>query len=383
VAYTLNGDLLSAQNSLSEVAELQLDGENILLAFLSDYHLAKIYNREGKLRRAAEFLHHALKITLNKNGEHLPIAGLAYISLAGLYYEWNELETCLKYLETGITLSKQWMMKNTLNEAYVIFARVRQAQGDTKAALKALKQASDMSGANYALPFITHEAILNLQRWIPSGILDQSILRAEKFYKNLDLNNKFSSEKLAEAPAAAHLLMAKGKLSQAEQILEPVLIEVTNSGFNLQVIEIQTVRALLYAKERNQNRAIMALTNALELAQPEGFVRMFLDEGEPMYRLLEEAYQHGIIPSYTEKLMSLFDPQDEIPSMVLNSMNQLSDREYEVLHLLSLGLTPKQIAQKLFISTGTVRNHLHNIYEKLAVKNQLQAVQCAKQLKLL
>jgi LuxR family maltose regulon positive regulatory protein len=156
------------------------------------------------------------------------------------------------------------------------------------------------------------------------------------------------------------------------------------------VIEILMLQALSLQTQEDTDQAITTLEKALTLAQPGGFIRVFVDEGPPMARLLYKALTHGIAPDYTRRLLAAFpiaeperiDPSEsQVPESEL--VEPLSEREIEVLQLIAKGLTNPEIASRLFLSLNTVKVHTRNIYGKLGVHNRTQAVARARALGIL
>ena len=146
-------------------------------------------------------------------------------------------------------------------------------------------------------------------------------------------------------------------------------------------IQILTIRALAFQAQRDIDRAMVALRQALSLAEPEGFVGIFVDDGEPMARLLYEATAREIEPDYTRRLLAAFPitkpeqaspPKTQTPKSDI--VEPLSKRELEVLQLLAEGLTNSEIAARLFLSLNTVKVHTRNIYGKLDVHSRTQAI---------
>jgi LuxR family maltose regulon positive regulatory protein len=161
------------------------------------------------------------------------------------------------------------------------------------------------------------------------------------------------------------------------------------------MIEVQMLKALALQAQDSLDQALASLEAALTIAEPGGFVRMLVDEGEAMLQLLRQAATRGIAPEYTSKLVAAFEQPPygaplaapsvphQPPPLVQPLVEPLSERELEVLRLLATGLSNPEIAQRLYIATSTVRSHLKNIYGKLNVHKRWDAVQRAEELGLL
>jgi LuxR family maltose regulon positive regulatory protein len=155
------------------------------------------------------------------------------------------------------------------------------------------------------------------------------------------------------------------------------------------VIKILALQALAFQAQGDVGQALSALERALSLAEPEGYVRTFVDEGEPMARLLRRALSQGITPNYVARLMAAFgETAESSPSVVQPLVNQplvdpLSKRELEVLRLVAAGLSNREIAQELVVAVSTVKSHINHIYGKLDVKSRTRAVAQAQALGLL
>jgi LuxR family maltose regulon positive regulatory protein len=183
----------------------------------------------------------------------------------------------------------------------------------------------------------------------------------------------------------ARLLIAQDRPQEALSLLDPLLRSMSEIGRVDLMIEIQILRALAVQRQGDTGAALTALQGALSLAEPGGFVRIFLDQGQPMAHLLYEALTRGITPEYAGKLLAAFSPQEQttLPDGAMSMIEPLSARELEVLQLIAQGLSNKEIAQQLFLSLATVKWHASNIYGKLAVSNRTQAVAQARALGIL
>jgi LuxR family maltose regulon positive regulatory protein len=185
----------------------------------------------------------------------------------------------------------------------------------------------------------------------------------------------------------ARILIAEERLDEATRLLQQ-LLEIAEVGARTsRAIEILMLQALATQAGGDTDQAMSALQRALTLAEPEGFIRIFVDEGPPMARLLYEAVTRGIAPDYARRLLAAFPDAAPVPtgpsiSQTPDSdlIEPLSGRELEVLALIAQGLTNPEIASRLFVSLNTVKAHTRNIYGKLGVHSRTQAVAKAKAL---
>jgi LuxR family maltose regulon positive regulatory protein len=188
-------------------------------------------------------------------------------------------------------------------------------------------------------------------------------------------------------------LIALNKLDEAISLLSR-LEEIARSAQRMgRVIEILLLEALAMQQKSNSECAMLAITKCLTLTEPEGYVRVFLDEGQPMQTLLAQwlAYSNpSPTREYVIRLLSQFDDQPRVftashekTSLINDMVESLSKRELEVLYLMALGKTNQEIAQHLILSRGTVKAHTASIYRKLDVANRTEAAARARQLGIL
>jgi LuxR family maltose regulon positive regulatory protein len=197
----------------------------------------------------------------------------------------------------------------------------------------------------------------------------------------------------------ARILMAQERPDEATRLLQRLLETAEAAGRTARVIEILALQALVLQAQAEMERAMAVLQQSLALAEPGGFIRTFVDEGQPMAGLLREAINRGIAPGYAGKILAAFPNADDLlaaqatpagrtPSGSIHPpqfelVETLSERELEVLQLIADGLTNREIAAKLFISLHTVKVHAHNVYGKLDVHSRTQAVATARDLGIL
>jgi LuxR family maltose regulon positive regulatory protein len=146
-------------------------------------------------------------------------------------------------------------------------------------------------------------------------------------------------------------------------------------------IKILALQALVFHAQGDSQEALSALSRALSLAEPEGYVRTFIDEGQPMTRLLRLALSRGIAPDYVSRLLGAIDEEVELAPPAMESLIEpLTERELEVLRLIVAGLSNPEIAEELFIAISTVKSHVNHIYGKLGVESRTQALLRAQDL---
>jgi LuxR family maltose regulon positive regulatory protein len=304
-------------------------------------------------------------------------------------------------------LSQQWS-KVAAFDAYVMLAQVRQAQGDVDRARGAIRRAQQIAAKTE--PFEGDDLLVALTqarlelaegnlkpavRWAREhGLLNQPAL-AQKERTGSGQQTTLCEPKETDLFCAhlfkyeqivlARLLIAQDRPQEALSLLDPLLRSMSEIGRVDLMIEIQILRALAVQRQGDTGAALTALEDALSLAKPGGFARIFLDEGQPMAHLLYQALTRGITPEYAGKLLAAFPPQEPttLPDGATPLIEPLSARELEVLQLIAQGLSNKEIAQQLFLSLATVKWHASNIYGKLAVSNRTQAVAQARALGIL
>ena len=177
----------------------------------------------------------------------------------------------------------------------------------------------------------------------------------------------------------ARVFIAQKWLREASRLLARLLHQAEPAGAMGYVIEILALQAMAYQAQNAPDSALECLKQALTLAEPEGYVRVFADEGAPMAALLRRAAAHGVSPEYVGQLLAAMGP----PRPATPLVEPLSDRELQVLRLVAAGLSNQQIGDELFLAVGTVKKHTHNVYGKLGVRSRTQAVARAKELGIL
>jgi LuxR family maltose regulon positive regulatory protein len=270
-------------------------------------------------------------------------------------------------------------------------ARLRQAQGDPAGARTALQQAEEQPQVQSDARVAALMTLRRVQIWLLQG----DLAAAQAWSAALEPPDPalFSGELLLISQA--RVLLARGRaendpaaLAAALELLERLQTSAQTAGRTGHLLLIRIVQALTHAALDQRRQALAALEQALTLAAPEGFVRVFVDEGAAMANLLTEAITRRVVPAYAGRLLAAFPaappaPDDPTAQAQARLVEPLTERELDVLRLLAAGQPNRAIAASLVLSTGTVKVHTRNIYGKLGVSNRTQAVTRAQELGLL
>jgi LuxR family maltose regulon positive regulatory protein len=410
LSYLLRGDTRAASRALDEAARMSREAGNVMVAVMALCTRAELSTAWAQLPRAQELYQQALDLATDRQGNPLPIAGMALIGLGDLSREWNDLEAATHYLNAGIEQIGKWGEIGAI-DGYLSLARVKQAQGDLDGALELLEKARAL-----ALQFDATElddlivVTQQVQIWIAQGNLQAARQEIEEqSLKTGEISPELAKGQLPfeyhlrkhEQLTWARVALAENQPGEALVLLEPWLAAMEQLGGqkSRKAIELQILQALALQAQGETAPAVQALAQALAAAEPSGYIRLFLDEGAPMARLLEqfslpntEVARQGISPGYVQKLLAEFRPKTNDqrrktkPTPSSSLIEPLTKRELQVLRLLAgspLGLSSTEIAHELGISANTVRYHIKHIYGKLGVHRRADAIERAEDLDLL
>jgi LuxR family maltose regulon positive regulatory protein len=275
-------------------------------------------------------------------------------------------------------------------------ARILQTQGDLDGALNLLEEAEPRYVSDF-FPNVRPITALKTRVWIAQGRLEEALDWTRK--QGLSPEDNLSYLREFEHITLARILLARYKnehtdslIHETIELLERLLKAAQEGGRMGNVIEILMVQALAHQAQGDLSAALLPLGQATSLAEPQGYVRMFLDEGSPMAALIREAAARKVTPNYTNKLLAAFEVQEQgnasasqIPTFTASQplIEPLSQRELEVLRLFKTDLQGPEIARELVIGLSTVRTHTKSIYSKLNVNNRRAAVKRAIELGLI
>ena len=390
----LRGRLGPAERDLTEVlAERRVAGEGFL-AIRVCYDLGQVQCAQGNLDAALATYRQALDIA--GEGSQPPHLGMAYVGLAEVLYERDELAAALDHATRGVTLCRQLALTPPLATGLAVVARIRQAHGEAAAALEAMGEAgqSGLSPQVVALfsPVPSQRARL---------LLAQGDVPAAAQWTTAAGLSPDDEPDYPREPAylvLARVLLAQDRPGPALTLLQRLLQAAAAQGRTGSVIEIQALQALALAVKGDESAAVDAIAEAVTLACPQGYVRVFADEGTPMRVLLarlsaaerdQRAPAGGIHAGYLAALLRACGPADAVPPQGRAATARpglaepLTGRELEVLRLLAAGSSNQRIARDLFVAPDTVKKHVTHVLGKLGAANRTEAAARARQLGLI
>jgi len=376
-AYQLQGDRAAASRAYTKVISISQASGDIISTLAATTGLGDIQESENQLFLAAESYRRGLQLF---GDQPQSVACETCLGLARILYEWNDLDAAQQHGQQSLQLARQVESIDTFAICGVFLARLKLAQGDVAGAAAMLAKADQfMRQRNFVdrMPEVAAAQVLTLLR---QGNLAAAAHLAEK-------------HELPISQARVHL--AQGDTGEAVALLEPLRQQAVAKGWQDKRLKVMVLQAVVHHVHGEKEKAVQLLGDALALAEPGGFIRIFVDEGLPMAQLLSEAAAQGIVPDYIDKLLAAFEDatKDEGQTTGLSSsvarsgpsslVDPLSQRELQVLQLIAQGLSNREISERLFLALDTVKGHNRKIYNKLAVKSRTQAINKARALNIL
>ena len=365
MAYHFSGNRAEARRIFEEVFSSSHSAGAITFEILSALGLGETQENNNQLFLAAETFLHVLHIS----GEHpQPSVCEAYQGLARIHYEWNDLEKAEMYGEQGLILARQYdSAVDRFLLCEIFLARLEMGKGNMDTAEKRLAQIEQTALKNRFLHRIPE------------------IQKAQAFL-HLRMGRMPESAGLPP-PLQIRILLAKGQFEAAAGLLDSWTTQVQDQVDER--LRALVLRAVVQELIGNHETALEALESSLKLAEPGGFLRLFIDEGSVMRKLVQEVYERGKLPEYANRILTAFTKANtetlKHTEMETAQKNHglLSAREFEILLRLAEGLSNQDIAEILFISLHTVKVHVRNIFAKLETSSRTSAVAKARSLGIL
>jgi LuxR family maltose regulon positive regulatory protein len=401
ITHLFTGNIEAAIEALDEAIRIGQQVGNVMIAVGALCNVAGLCVLQGQLRRAEALYQRALDLATDEQGQWLPIAGKALLGLGEVARAWDDLGAAERYLIQGIERMRHYGEVG-LVVGYTSLAFTRQAQGDPQGAQEAMANAQEAAvrfdatelddrlvDACQVRLWVAQGEIELAQRWVDEQEPDWTATKPAPGEPGR--SSAFLEMGEIERITLVHLRLAQGRAGEALAVLEPLVHAAQRHGRVKRVVELLALQAVAYQVQGDTERALAVLERTLRLAEPDGYVRVFVEAGEPMAHLLYEAASRGVAANYVGRLLAAFPPVPEAPAVgpaaapphQAELVEPLSPRELEVLRLLAQGLSNREIAERLVISLSTVKGHTSNIYGKLAVGSRTQAVARARALGIL
>ncbi|KPK05770.1 MAG: hypothetical protein AMJ56_15460 [Anaerolineae bacterium SG8_19] len=386
-----------ARQALEEAVDVALAAGNIAIALFALGDLARLEMTEGYLRRAAELYQRARPLGTVEGNTILGPTGIACIQLGEVLREWNDLKKAESVLREGLALCQQLTgLPNIVLEGQVNMARVLLASGDDRLAAVTMQEAESLLAnllgqSGDVRPMITVALAGRLRYWLAQGKPDAAARWLDA--KGISVEATISPGDLAYHVLLARVLVDQGRLTMAQRQLErlaKIMEERESPRFS---IELFILQALLYQATGDGSRAETTLMQALQLAEPEGYLRLFVDHGESIIPLLEQVAGRRSAPPNLKAILSIVREEQRVtekpPPTAGRSprtfvpFEPLKDQELQILRLMAAGLSNREIADELFLSVNTIKVYASRIYGKLGVHRRGEAVARAQELDLI
>jgi LuxR family maltose regulon positive regulatory protein len=349
--------------------------------------LADIQIAQGRLREAMSTFEQALQLATEEGAPVLRGTADMHVGMSELHRKRNDLTAATQLVLRSQELGEHTGLPQNPYRWRVAMASIRQAQGDLDGAIDLLDEAQRVYMGDFS-PNVRPIAALKARVRVSMGRWNEALdwVREQRLSVEDDLSylREFEHITLARVLLARYKAEAsEGSIHEAIGLLERLLQAAVAGQRTGSVIEILVLQALAQQLQGDIPAALVPLERALTLAEPEGYVRIFVDEGAPMEALLEAAANYGIAPGYVHQLLAAFGKAGDSAPVKQDLIEPLSERELDVLRLLGSDLDGPDIARELVVSLNTIRTHTKNIYGKLGVNNRRAAVHRAEQLDLL
>jgi LuxR family maltose regulon positive regulatory protein len=388
-AHSFSGNLEEANRVRLDAMELCKAAGNIYMSLVAGMKLAVTMRQQGYLKRAIDICQQQIELANRKGLSQSGVTGGYYAVWGEVLAELDNLEEALNQTKKGVTLTEQSSDVMLIGWSNLCHLMVLFSQGDVAGAEEVLQKMERMDRKYQIPPWIMNlVAAYQVQIWISRDRLDVACRWAEERGLNADGDIEYLNE--VEYAAFARILIAQGKLAEATRLLQQLIEAGERRGHSSRVIGLLILLAVSLQEQKESDQSITTMEQALTLAEPEGSIRVFVNEGLAVASLLNKALRRGVSSAYVKRLLAAF-PSDEaeasgtgVPGIdQAGLIEPLSERELEVLQLIAEGLTNQEIANRLYLSLNTVKVHTRNIFGKLGVNNRTQAVAEARALGIL
>ncbi|MCM3762778.1 LuxR C-terminal-related transcriptional regulator [Alkalihalobacillus oceani] len=368
-AYQLQGKRLAAGRAYTEAISASKAIGHSMITLMATIGLGNVQESEMLLESAARTYQNALHLA---GHPPLPVACEAYLGLARIFYEWNDLNTSLQHVKQGAHLAGQLGSSDRAAACELFLIRLRLTEGDTAGALARLAELEQIA---------RQKQYDKLQPDI-ADLRGRILLQRGELQAALQLASSIDCALLQ-----ARVYLAAGDVPMALKTLTGWDRYVEEKEWLDEQLKVEILQSLIHHARDEQKQALQKLKNALQIAEPHGFIRLFLDEGGPMVNLLAEAATRGLLTSYGHRLLLLGRAErrafKDVGAKAVPLLAPLTARELEVLRLIAKGLSNREICDRLFLALSTVKGYNRTIFDKLHVHRRTEAVARARDLGLI
>jgi LuxR family maltose regulon positive regulatory protein len=369
-AHQIQGDRTAARRAYDQVISTGKSSGDSVYTIAATINLGQLQEGDNRLSLATSTYGRVLQLA---GDPPQPIACEACLGLARITYQWNDLDAAEQHGQQFVRLTRHMGVVDSFASYDVFLARLKLARGDAAGAVATLTRAEEFvrrHGFGFRMPDVAAARVLALLR---QGNLAAAAHLAE-------------THELPMGRARVHL--ARRDASAALAVLGPLRRQAEAKGWEDERLAAMVLQAVTLHAHGAKDEAAQVLGDALALAEPGGFVRIFVDEGTQMASLLSEAAARGILPDYTARLLAAFEAEEQrsedgsylppAPRRAQPLTEPLSRRELEVLRLIAQGLSNREIGERLFLAVDTVKGHNRRIFGKLMVQRRTEAVAKAR-----
>ena len=392
LAQWVRGELAAAHKTFSESMHALTKAGHELMGVVAPFFLADIRQAQGRLGDAKTTCKTALELA-EKSGGIVPGMNELHVGLSEVALEQGDITEAETLLLRAKALGEGAVIPGTKYRWFVAMAQVKVAQEDFGAALELLDEAERWFIRTPISNLRSIDAI-RARVWLRRGDLDkaQSWLHERGLIPQDELSYLLEFEHITLVRfLIAHYQRGQtlSPLHKANGLLKRLLQPAEAQQRAGSLIELYILQALVHEAQGDSGAGLEPLNQAMTLAEPEGYVRMFIGEGKPMLKLLSEAKTQGVMPGYATKLLATLKDAEfklEAASSYLPAqslLEPLSERELEVLRLIAQGFSNREISKRLYRALSTIKGHNRNIFGKLQVQNRTEAVARARELGLL
>jgi LuxR family maltose regulon positive regulatory protein len=368
LAYWHDGRIVEAAAVLAQASDLSQRSGNSVALLTAQVFLARILASQGKLHQAAVTCEKIIQAT-----GQIPLVCLAHYDLTTIHLEWNDLAKAMEHFEKGFTLAQHSGNLEFIQAGHLLRGILALARGETTAALAALSEA-EAQAREFPAVIRSRTAAFGVYLALARG--DAQMLSDWELQVEAEVD--FHSFYRFMGLTKARLLLARGKKDEAAEVLKVIYEAAARLDWGYGKIVVRILQSLA---AKTSDEAIHFITDALRLGRADGYVRSFVDAGKGIIVILQEAVRRGVEPEYVSGLLAAMGITARVGTHRMDALVEpLSEREIEVLRLVAAGLSNREIAEKLVISPGTAKTHIHNLCGKMGASNRTEAAMKAREL---